>query len=1567
MGTFEVIGTGGIIEGNLGTAAVNVNTDAVLEFDGDNDYMNVTTSPIYTANPDDFTISAWIYVDDVSADMNGALGQIVADAAGSDPTSGGFWLGYSDRGGTHDPTEGIAWNIKTNAGFQRGKSDDNVVSSGSWHHIALTLDGQATLYVDGVDVTNRSTDNSGTFTRTNNNLTVADDDAGNFPFNGKISDVRLYDIALSASNVQVLASKINGDSSLGAGTTNLQAWWKLNEGTGTSITDHSTNSNTGTLTNFTGTYWLFDAFSVNVQDNTTTTDGAVTVTQGKLEGLSLSSVDFDGTADYITCGDTADYTDAITISCWVNIDDITPDGDQDGLVTKHHSTSWHTSLKASVSGTLEFYINNAARATTAADVIVENRWHHLVFTYDKVAPKIYVDGVLSVTGASYTTAIGTDNVAVQLGHYISQFLNGSMRDVRLYDYALSADQTASLYSGSYNVTPDHWWKLDEGRPDEDGSEELNNAVGAFTDSGTGTVSHGQGVSLEDDSCVNGTLDLDSSLYILGNGTLSAPRGRLKIVDDFDNSGTFTHNNGQVFAFAGGNVSWFASGTSGVTFYDFNYGHNNVHSFRKACTFENSFNVSSSSTGCVDFDGTDAALTFTFGTSTAAATIATALVDATKGVRFANNGTNAITLAGASSLYPVVCTGVDWNWDSGGSGSKVKLSNIDYQIAAVTGGTGVTATLTGDCEFDGVIVSNGDTLDLNGQRAEFSALLKHEGGNGLQDGAGGAHIVTTAGINYSSNTQHSSLQNVTYIQRASDTHYLSRINFGRIALLGVSPSFGNYGPSYTAGVTDLIVGCTGTVSNLGTEGSATKTAKVDNMTIATGSTVNASNHTLTVAGDFTTSGGLIGKSALNLTGSEEVTGTDNLDEVATSNRVTVEAWFKATTDANYRAIFSRGTSWATGNIYLYMNDGGNIQFSMNDLGATVTSATAGLADGKWHHAAATYDQTTCKIYIDGKLDASAAHTNAINTQTNGFKIGDRDAQNWEGQIGRVSIWKSALTEGQIRNMMFKDWTAMAADNYHVDDNPNGFTDSDAIGWWQFDEGKDVDVEDLSSQSNDGTLNSAAWAGAGTFTEGTSTLKMTGTSKKINFEGNEGVGNLHITGTTTLNDIDGNDAYLQFNGSLVVDGTLSSTTAERLIFNSSSDQIFVPQALEFDGTSDYVDMGNVLNITGDISITFWMKTNGAWDNIWNALVCKGDNTYRVARYSTSNAIGFSLSGTDELNTSGTSAVDDSKWHHIACTYDGANKRIYVDGALETTEATTGAIDTSTQPLRIASNAQDSARAFNGSVADVRIYDAALSVGDITTLAENILPNQGRTANLVGHWKLDETSGTTATDSGSGGNNGTHAGSPTKFGNRATALAGLYSLEPFHTSGTVHIPECTTPRLKIFDGDSTAIKCTGDLTATTLLECNTGVGFNANGNTINVRQFTAGTNTTLTFSNSTLNFKVTTSGDTFSLNNGANLITGNTTISGYSSTVHTPSFLNTNHEVVGNVSNLKLYSGSDLTVIGPVTNCSFDDDISNIHQWHHTLDTQQVLDADEAGDDDMKLPRPSLDNALQLQTGG
>ena len=134
------------------------------------------------------------------------------------------------------------------------------------------------------------------------------------------------------------------------------------------------------------------------------------------------------------------------------------------------------------------------------------------------------------------------------GEFTNEYYDGKIRDVRVYNYLLSDDQVSSLYSGSYNVTPLHGWKLDEGHA----TAALGNASGAWEDFGTGTDSDGQGRNLVDASMVDGTLNLDAILTIGTSGTLSAPRGNLDLglagsSNVFSRTGNavFTHNNGKV--------------------------------------------------------------------------------------------------------------------------------------------------------------------------------------------------------------------------------------------------------------------------------------------------------------------------------------------------------------------------------------------------------------------------------------------------------------------------------------------------------------------------------------------------------------------------------------------------------------------------------------------------------------------------------------------------------------------------------------------------------------------------------------------------------------------------------------------------------------------------------------------------------------------------------------------------------------------------------------------------------------------------------------------------------------
>jgi hypothetical protein len=78
----------------------------------------------------------------------------------------------------------------------------------------------------------------------------------------------------------------------------------------------------------------------------------------------------------------------------------------------------------------------------------------------------------------------------------------------------------------------------------------------------------------------------------------------------------------------------------------------------------------------------------------------------------------------------------------------------------------------------------------------------------------------------------------------------------------------------------------------------------------------------------------------------------------------------------------------------------------------------------------------------------------------------------------------------------------------------------------------------------------------------------------------------------------------------------------------------------------------------------------------------------------------------------------WHHLAGTYNGSQVKLYVDGVLQDIVDHTGSIDSTTFNVNIGRNSEETDRFYDGVIDEVRIYDRALSQGEIGSLA-------GRTA--------------------------------------------------------------------------------------------------------------------------------------------------------------------------------------------------------------------------------------------------
>ena len=75
---------------------------------------------------------------------------------------------------------------------------------------------------------------------------------------------------------------------------------------------------------------------------------------------------------------------------------------------------------------------------------------------------------------------------------------------------------------------------------------------------------------------------------------------------------------------------------------------------------------------------------------------------------------------------------------------------------------------------------------------------------------------------------------------------------------------------------------------------------------------------------------------------------------------------------------------------------------------------------------------------------------------------------------------------------------------------------------------------------------------------------------------------------------------------------------------------------------------------------------------------------------------------------------EWHHVAGTYDGQQLKLYIDGQLEQTSAHVGSIAKTSAAVNIGRNADHIFRFYEGLIADVRIYNAALDDFDISRLA-------------------------------------------------------------------------------------------------------------------------------------------------------------------------------------------------------------------------------------------------------------
>jgi len=146
-----------------------------------------------------------------------------------------------------------------------------------------------------------------------------------------------------------------------------------------------------------------------------------------------------------------------------------------------------------------------------------------------------------------------------------------------------------------------------------------------------------------------------------------------------------------------------------------------------------------------------------------------------------------------------------------------------------------------------------------------------------------------------------------------------------------------------------------------------------------------------------------------------------------------------------------------------------------------------------------------------------------------------------------------------------------------------------------------------------------------------------------------------------------------------------------------------ARSWDGVDDQVliPASTAYDFTTSMSVSLWAQVNAFTADQWDCFICKANAAWRVHRGSTTSHADFGTtqaSGTDNLDT--TSNVTGGAWHHIAVEYDGTNKSIYFDGALQASQPAT-TIEVTSDPVDFGENTgSGDVRFLTGLMDEIRI---------------------------------------------------------------------------------------------------------------------------------------------------------------------------------------------------------------------------------------------------------------------------
>jgi RHS repeat-associated protein len=414
-------GTNHLTDNNTVTYATGLNGNAANFVTTNQEYLSITDNASISTGDVDFTWAANVYMN------NNNTSYVIIDKSDNvNQTLFDYRLAYNSGTGFRFRTSSTVY------------VDSGAVSANAWHTVIAWHDSVHNTINIQVDagVVNSIAFSGGT-TDTTYPLTIGAYSNGTTGLDGRIDEVAFYKRVLTAGERSWLynggAARTFTDINppvANPGTTNLIAWWTMNEASGTRVdstgatANNLTDNNTvGSVTGQRGTAASFVAAN---SESLSTNDNAA---------LSLNGTNF-------------------TIAGWVKFSSL---GTAQSFISKLSSGNVEYQIYKGTNDTIVFaaYANTAGTtgaAVATTNTVAANTWYFVVAQYDGTAVKISLNAG-NFASVAYSSGVVDGTNAFRLGaHGSGAYTDGVLDEVAIYKRVLTQSEIYWLYNNGNGRT-----------------------------------------------------------------------------------------------------------------------------------------------------------------------------------------------------------------------------------------------------------------------------------------------------------------------------------------------------------------------------------------------------------------------------------------------------------------------------------------------------------------------------------------------------------------------------------------------------------------------------------------------------------------------------------------------------------------------------------------------------------------------------------------------------------------------------------------------------------------------------------------------------------------------------------------------------------------------------------------------------------------------------------------------------------------------------------------------------------------------------------------------------------